>query len=330
MATIKDIAKKANVSIATVSRVLNYDSTLSVSDETRQKIFEVAEELEYKKRQSPKKNEAYKIAIIHWYTAKEELEDLYYMSIRFGVEKKCHEMDIQFVNYFFNDLQNVKQETVQGIIAIGKFSHEQIENLTELTNHIVFVDSSPNDDVYDAVVIDFVRATQKIIDYFLEKGHHHIGLISGKERYKDSSIDIEDAREKSYRHYMNELNLLKAENIYIGSFSVNDGYKLMKRAIQERGNDLPTAFFAGNDLIAIGCLRALHEEGIAVPEQVNIIGMNDISVSKYVYPALSTLKIHTEKMGMTAVQLMIERLSGRKIAKKIMLATELKIRKSSF
>jgi LacI family transcriptional regulator len=93
---------------------------------------------------------------------------------------------------------------------------------------------------------------------------------------------------------------------------------------------LPTAFFVGNDAMAIGCLRALLEEKISVPDRVNIIGVNDISVSKYVFPSLSTVKIHTELMGETAVDLLLERLNDRIVSKKVFVGTELLIRQSSF
>lgn len=329
MATIKDIAEKAKVSIATVSRVLNYDATLSVSDHTRKKIFEVAEELDYKKKAVRKSNTS-KIAIIHWYTEKEELEDLYYMSIRFGIEQRCQQLDIHVVNYFYNDLDEVKNENLQGIIAIGKFSEKQVAKLAEITDYIVFADYSPDEEAYDSIVIDFDKATKKILHYLIEKGHQSIGYIGGRETYKDGSAEIEDTRETTFRSYMKEHNLLNEQNIYIGTFAVNSGYSLMKQAIQEHGEKLPTAFFAGNDLIAIGCLRALHEGNIPVPERVNLIGINDISVSKYIYPSLTTLKVHTELMGETAVDTVMERIAGRKIAKKIFIATELIKRKSSF
>jgi LacI family transcriptional regulator len=329
MATIKDIAEKAKVSIATVSRVLNYDATLSVSDDTRKKIFEVAEELDYKKKAVRKSNTS-KIAIIHWYTEKEELEDLYYMSIRFGIEQRCQQLDIHVVNYFYNDLDEVKNENLQGIIAIGKFSKKQVAKLTEITDYIVFADYSPDEDAYDSIIIDFDKATKKILNYLIEKGHQSIGYIGGRETFKDGSAEIEDTRETTFRSYMKEHNLLNEKSIYIGTFAVNSGYILMKQAIQEHGEKLPTAFYAGNDLIAIGCLRALHEENIPVPERVNLIGINDISVSKYIYPALTTLKVHTELMGETAVDTVMERIAGRKIAKKIFIATELIKRKSSF
>lgn len=328
MATIKEIAEKAGVSISTVSRVLNYDSSLSVTDDTRKKIFEVAEALSYKKK-ALKKATASKIAIIHWYTEKEELEDLYYMSIRYGIEQRCQQLDIQYVNYFYDDLDEIKNENLQGIIAVGKFSRKQADSLAEITESIVFADYSPDED-YDSVVIDFERATRKIIDYLLEKGHRSIGFIGGRETFKDGFSEIEDTRETAFRSYTAQKGIFDEQYIYIGSFSVNTGYTMMKKAIEEHGDRLPTAIFAGNDLIAIGSLRALHEANIQVPERVNVIGINDISVSKYIFPSLTTLKVHTELMGETAVDLLVERNEGRKIAKKVFLATELIARSSSF
>lgn len=110
---------------------------------------------------------------------------------------------------------------------------------------------------------------------------------------------------------------------------MNDGYQLMKQAIKEHKDQLPSAFFVGNDSMAIGCLRALHEENIPVPERVSIIGVNDISVSKYVYPPLSTVKVYTELMGETAVDLLLEQMTERKISKKVIISTLLEIRGSS-
>jgi LacI family transcriptional regulator len=329
MATIKAIAEKAGVSIATVSRVLNYDASLSVTDDTRKKIFEAAEELDYKKKPA-KKDSALKIAVIHWYTEKEELEDLYYMSIRYGIEQRCQQLGIQYANYFYDDLEKAKSESLHGIIAVGKFSKTQANALGEITDTLIFADYSPDEDRYDSVVVDFEKAALKILDYLLGKHHKSIGYVGGQEIFKDESGGIEDAREKAFRSYMESRGLLDEGNIYIGSFTVSSGYTLMKKMIEDKGEQLPTAVFAGNDLIAIGCLRALHEAGIQVPERVNVVGINDISVSKYIFPSLTTLKVHTELMGETAVDLLLERNQGRKIAKKVFLATELIARSSSF
>ncbi|WP_453993502.1 LacI family DNA-binding transcriptional regulator [Bacillus nitroreducens] len=326
MATIKDIAEKAGVSIATVSRVLNYDSSLSVGDGTKKRIFEIAEALSYKKRSSKKSSSA-RIGILLWYTEKEELNDLYYMSIRLGIEQRCEQQGIQVVN-FYNSIESMKQEELQGIIAVGKFSTSQVEELSNMAEHLVFVDSNPDEDTYDAVVVDFEKVTRTALKHFIENGHTNIGYLGGREEFKDHSSEIEEIREKTFKTYLSEANLLDESNLYIGSFTVEDGYKLMKQAIQDKGDNLPTAFFAANDLIAIGALRALNEEKIAVPGQVSLIGVNDISVSKYVFPPLSTVKVHTEVMGETAVDTILERMNGRQIAKKIVITTKLVIRET--
>ncbi|WP_066320906.1 LacI family DNA-binding transcriptional regulator [Bacillus sp. FJAT-29814] len=330
MATIKDIAKKAGVSIATVSRVLNYDATLSVSDETKKRIFEVAEELDYKKKAGVRKPEIGKIALFQWHTEKEELEDLYYMSIRLGVENRCRHHGIQVVKYYQNSIEEMKQDDIQGLIAIGKFSANQVSELTSVSENIVFVDFSPDEDTFDCIVADFERAAVKVLEYFLKKGHTQIGYIGGREVFKDQTSAIEDPRERAFKRFLKEQDLLNEAFMYTGAFSVESGYALMKEVVQDHGDSLPTAILAGNDSLAIGALRALHEEGISVPEQINIIGVNDISVAKYVFPPLSTVKVFTEIMGETGVDTLLERIEGRKTAKKTSIATELIIRDSSF
>ncbi|WML44367.1 LacI family DNA-binding transcriptional regulator [Neobacillus sp. PS3-40] len=329
MATIKDIAQIAGFSIATVSRVLNYDTSLSVSDETKKRIFEVAEELSYKKK-LVRKQDVGKVALLQWYTEKEELEDLYYMSIRLGVENRCRHQSINVIRYFQDNYEDMKNEDIQGLIAIGKFSNKQVKELNSITKNIVFVDTAPDEEKFDSIVIDFEKATKKVLDYFLEKSHEKIGYLGGKETFKDKTSTIEDLREITFKQYLGEKGKLDEAFIYNGSFSVDAGHSLMKEAIEEHGDQLPTAFFAGNDSIAVGALRALLEAGISVPERVNIIGVNDVSISKYVFPALSTVRVYTELMGETAVDTLLERMEGRKIAKKIFIATKLIIRNSSF
>ncbi|PLR86877.1 LacI family transcriptional regulator [Bacillus canaveralius] len=328
MATIKDIAERAGVSMATVSRVLNYDTTLSVGDDTKKRILEAAEALSYRKK-SERRPLSYRIAIVNWYTEQQELDDLYYMSIRLGVENRCQSLNLQIKKFSMDRSQSVQSDEIDGIIAIGKFSPKQAQELRKITENIVFVDCSPDDDQFDSVVIDFKKATENVLDYFLKKGHQKIGYIGGRETYKDETAVIDDARRMSFERFLRNTELYNESYVYIGTFSVDDGYDLMKKAIKEHKSNLPTAFFVGSDSMAIGCLRALHEENISIPEQVSIIGVNDISVSKYVYPPLSTVKVYTEMMGETAVDLLLERLAERQIAKKVFIATQLEVRGSS-
>ncbi|HLR11223.1 MAG TPA: LacI family DNA-binding transcriptional regulator [Sporosarcina sp.] len=327
MATIKDIAEKAGVSSATVSRVLNYDSTLSVSDETKMKVFAAAEALSYRKKTTRKYIDQ-KIAIVHWYTEQEELNDLYYLSIRLGIEDRCKELGLTPEVYYFNDIRAMKATEFEGIIAVGKFSDDQVNELKAIHPIIVFVDYCPDEDRYDSIVINFEKATKKILDYFLHTGHQRIGFIGGREYIKGKDQSIEDIREKTYIDYMNEKALFDERYAFISTFSVNEGYRLMQEAIKTLGDDLPTAFFVSSDVMAIGVIRALHEADIAIPERVSLIGINDMSISKHMYPSLSSVRVYTDVMGETAVDTLVERMNGRRIVKKTFISTKLILRES--
>lgn len=334
MATIKDIAKQAGVSPATVSRVLNYDATLSVSDEKRQLILEIAEALDYatpRQRQDKKTVQRQRIGLIHWYTIQQELEDPYYMSIRMGIEKQCYENNLDIVKIYDPRHYDFAQlGDVAGLIAIGKFSDSDLDQFIALSPHVVFVDSSPRENVFDSIIIDFEKAVVEVIQHFLDHGHSHIGYIGGREYVGVERTPLGERREMVFHDYLLKHNLLDSEQIYIGSFVAASGYELMKRAIENSGDRLPTAFLIASDSMAIGALRALHEKGIAVPEQVAIIGFNDIPTSKYTVPPLASVRVHKEFMGETAVDLLLERVQKqRTIPKKVIVPTELILRESA-
>ncbi|WP_242851597.1 LacI family DNA-binding transcriptional regulator [Clostridium sp. DMHC 10] len=217
MTTIKDIAEKAGVSSATVSRVLNYDDTLSVSDETKKRIFQVAEQLDYKKYQNKKNKKSNKIAIMQWYTQQEELNDLYYLSIRMGVEKRAKEEGYDIVRIFQNDKFEMSKD-VAGIIAVGKFSNKQIKKLGSWTKNIVFIGSDQLLKRYDSVTIDFKQAVISVLDYFTSNGYNKIGYIGGQEKFGDNSDSIVDDRIGVLKSYLEDKNIYYEKYIFIGTF----------------------------------------------------------------------------------------------------------------
>ncbi len=330
MATIKDIADLAGVSASTVSRVLNHDTSLSVTEKTKKKIFEAAEKLDYKTpKQRNKNDKRLKIGIIHWYSQKEELEDPYYYCIRKGAEDECSKKRIEVTTIFRNDNSHSIGEVnyLDGAIAIGKFSKDDIKEFSRYSSNIVFADSSPDEKMFDSVVIDFEKAIIEVLEHLLNLGYKRIGFISGKEYVGLERKPIDDLREITYKNYMKKKGLYNSKDIYVGKFIAEDGYKLMKKAIE--GGDLPPAFFIGNDTMAIGAIKALYEANIKIPEDVSIISFNDNPTSKYTVPPLSTVKVYTEFMGATAVGLLIERIEdNRQIPKKVVVPTELIIRQS--
>lgn len=321
MVTIKDIANSAGVSIATVSRVLNFDDKLNVTDITKQRIFQVAEELNYvKKNDKSTKKSTFKVAIANWYTEKEEVLDPYYLSIRLAVEKKCASENIEVVK--LSPLFNIGIKEVDGIIAIGKFGHKELEKLKTVSENIVFVDSSPRSDVYDSVVCDLKYATINILNYLEKLGHKNIGFISGIEYINEGKEIFVDRRERTYKEEMRFRGIDYNDNLYIGKFTPQSGYELMKKALAEKNNI--TAYIVANDSMAIGAYRAISEAGLRIPEDISVISYNDNITSQFIVPPLTTVKIHMEFMGETAVDLIIEQLrDGREIAKKIVIPTKL-------
>lgn len=321
MATLKDIAKLANVSITTASRILNQDMNLVVSDVTRQRVLKVADDLSYKNPKQRTNNHKYTFAMIHWYTRTQELEDTYYLSIRLGVEKAAYDQGINLIKVFYDDLSN-SLIPCDGAIAIGKFDEKEVTTFKSHYKNIVFVDSSPNEAQFDSVVIDFEHAYSNAINYLEQLGFTDIGYIGGREYTHTLKQPIGERRELYFRDYFK-----KQDKIYIGEFSINSGYTLMRQAITS--GSLAQAYLIASDAMAIGALRALYEANINVPNDVSIMGFNDIPQSAYTIPPLSTIKVYKEHMGSTAVKLLLERMAGRTISQKVIIQTELVIRKST-
>lgn len=217
MATLKDIAQLASVSIATVSRVLNRDQSLSVTEETRHRILTVAEELGYTKHlktgQSHKLKQ--KIAIIQWVSEQGELEDLYYYQIRLGIEKRAQELDYEILRYF-NDQPFTLSEEVIGILCIGKFSQDQISSFEEYQKPLVFIDSDTLSLGHTCVITDFENAIKQVIDFYTQHGIKKIGILTGLEVTTDQEELIQDKRLKYYKSYTQEKGIYHEEFVFQG------------------------------------------------------------------------------------------------------------------
>lgn len=333
MASIKEIAERAGVSNATVSRVLNYDSSLSIADEKKKMIFEIAEALNYKpprqRKMEKQSNQSITLGLVHWYGIQEELNDVYYLSIRLGIEKSCIQEHIKLLKIFREEYELMEDQLkeVDAILAVGKFTPSEINQMKKINKNIVFVDSSPEELLYDSVVIDFRSAMRKVINFLLDtKNYTDIGYIGGRDYIGKEQTALGERREQFFKEYLAAKGLLKEENIYVGRFLPESGYELMKKAISD--DHLPQAFFIASDTMAIGAIRALHEAGIKIPEDIGIVGFNDIPNAMYLVPPLSTVKVYTEFMGETAVVMAKERIMGREISKKSIIPTQLILRES--
>lgn len=335
MATLKDIAEKAMVSVSTVSRVLNYDETLSVSEETRRRIFEVAEELEYTKHKRGARTEepaassgesasAATIGLLMTYPRSEELNDPYYLTMRLAIEAAARDYQVQWFAGFQDELE-LDSSAADGYIVIGPVQREQVSRLGAVTPNLVFVEPVPWDNRFDIVIADLHDAMEQMLAYVHSLGHRDIAYIGGRD--DGDGYDGADRREEAYERWMQKRGWYDPQRVRIGRFSAEDGYRLTRELIES--GIRCTAVLAANDSMAIGAVRALREAGLKVPADISVAGFNDITVAQFMTPSLTTVKLHSEFMGRTALELLLERIrTKRVISKKVIIPAELMIRES--
>ena len=325
MATIREIAEKAGVSIATVSRVLYHDETLNAQEETKKRIFEIAEELEYEVKLQKRRKKKLKIGVFYSYSPTEELEDPYYLCLRLAIEKRLETEGYKKIPVTLEDTAE-SLAGVDGVICSGTFSRSTVERVGTWNKPVVFIDSSPDLSRFDAIMIDYYQSVRWILDWFIANGHTKIGFIGCTETDKDGR-ELRDERTVAVKSYLTEKGLYHPEYIKTGLYHAKYGYRLFKE-LYEEGN-LPTALFVANDSMAAGCYRAAYELGIKIPDDVSLIGFNDIPTAKYMVPPLSTVRIYMEFMGEYSVHMLEERIFGnRQLSMKVTVPTKLCIRES--
>ena len=319
MATIKDIAERAGVSIATVSRVLNYDETLSVQESTRRRIFEAAEALEYTVKEKKKRKKRLNIAMLSTYSPAEELVDPYYMTLRMAVERALTEQGFRF--YILEPGQQPQPGT-DGILALGTFTRSEQEELQAFGLPLVLADHPAIPLECDCIIHDRELMVTTALRVLRDMGHSRIGLIANKSSDPDGS-PYQNLRVALVRQLTGSDAFIRA----VSSYTVEEGYA---KFIDLMSSELrPTAILVANDTMAAGCYQAAAAMGLKIPEDVSIIGCNDNPGAKYMDPPLSTVRLHTDFMGQEAAALLADHIfNNRKIPIMITLPSELVLRES--
>lgn len=315
MATIKEIAEIVGVSSAAVSRVLNYDEGISVSEETREAIFATAEKIGYKKKVIYPKIE--NVALLYFTDNEDELEDVFYRGVREEVIKQAKKMNIRLQIYDRIDGMSVIPRDLNAFIAVGWLTRKEINQLYKICPRGVFIGTSPDEKLFDAVRPNMDSFVTQMVDYFVEKGHKKIGFIGGSDRNIDTGKPSMDIREWSFRQSVAYYHCLEEEYILISEkFTVDEGYRMGKELLKK--SSLPTALCIASDTLAVGVLQALNEKGIQVPEQMALFSINDVNIAKYLSPPLTTIHIDIPCICETALDLLRNRvLYGGKVTKLI-------------
>ena len=205
-------------------------------------------------------------------------------------------------------------------MIIGQPTRELRETASALTDNICFIDFHEAGSPYDAVDIDLVRIAKEVVDFFIQQGASRIGFIGGQDQPGKADI-----REVAFVEYGQLKGVVSADDIWRGGFSSSSGYELAKQMLAQA--EFPRALFVASDSIAIGVLRAIHERGLAIPEDISLISVNDIPTARFTFPPLSTVRIHSEMMGSQGVNLLLEKArDGRALPLNVFVPSVLKLR----
>lgn len=338
MASIKDVAKAAGVSISTVSSVINKNKP--VSDELTKRVEKAIKELNYQASsvaRSLKNKKTNSIGIVLPNISRiffpQVLKGIVDTAIKYGYNLTFCDAneDISKEKYYIRMLES---SWVDGIIldcsADIKEDKDYIRYLQDLGGTkkripIVSLERILKDNLTDAVIIDNKKSGYNAVNHLIELGHKRIAHITGPLKFP-MCVD----RMEGYKQALSD-NGIKVDNSLIkdGDFYPLSGYNIMKEWLLKGINI--SAVFAGNDQMAIGAIKAIRESGLRIPEDIAIIGFDNLFISSIVSPSLSTINVPKYKMGSTAVELLHKRIMNPKSEKKevVTLPTNLIVRQST-
>ena len=327
MATLKEIAEITKVSITTVSRILNNDTTLNVSTKTREEVLEVTKKLGYKtigQRYKDRKTKKYKVGIAQMFELDEQKKDIYYIMMKNVLEEVCLEKNIEVISLFRNQDKNfikITKKKIDGIFPIGRFTLEEISNFENYTKNIVFIDSSPDELTYHSIIPNYQLGVKIALKHFLDKGHKDIGFVGSKYTFGNTKDWEIDSRYVYFKSFLEGNNLFNEKYIVECEMNSKSGYNNIIKFL--KNSKLPSAFFISSDAIASGILKAFSEKNIKIPEDVSIITFNDTPLSEFATPALSSIRIFMREYADAAIRRMEELWEGEHVVKKVIMTCNL-------
>ncbi|MCR8957166.1 LacI family DNA-binding transcriptional regulator [Variovorax sp. S2] len=332
MATIKDVALRAGVSVTTVSHVVN--DTRHVSAKGRERVEEAIRELGYVPNamaRSLKSNTTSTLGMLI-----PNSSNPYFAEIVRIVEDRCFGAGYTLVLCNTDDeprrqsvyLQVLAERRIDGLIVVSTGAGDDDSLVTQLHGlriPTVLVDREIADPACDLVETAHMQGGLLAVRHLLSLGHKRIACIGGPVGVMPSEQRIE-----GWRMALAEAGAAPNADalLWRGGFTSQGGYEAMHAIL--RTEHAPSAVFVCNDLMAIGALRAAHESGVHVPDDLSIVGFDDIELSAYTSPPLTTVAQPKERIGALAVDMLLERVGGkRRDTRKVVLQPELRVRAST-
>lgn len=308
--TINDIAKKAGVSKATVSRILN--ESKPVSEEIREKVMKIIKETGYNPNSVARSLVFKKTHLIGIVIP--EISNPYFSQLVRGIEDEANAKGYNIIicnaDHDFDkenrSLQILKSKQVDGIIFLTSHLLKE-HDLFFKQNLIPTVIIGTNSEKFNIpfVDIDNFSAAYEVVKYLISLGHRRIGLIRGTITYQNVSF----FRFEGYKKALEDYGVYFDENlIKVGHYKFESGYRAMEELLKQ--DCKPTAVFAMNDEMAIGAMNCTIDQGLRVPEDISVIGFDDIPMASMVRPMVTTVHQPIYEMGVEAAKMLIEHLKN--------------------
>ncbi|TCO68655.1 LacI family DNA-binding transcriptional regulator [Caldanaerobacter subterraneus] len=329
--TIKDIARLANVSVTTVSRVIN-NKPEGVSEETRQKILKLVKELGYQPNAIARGLVTKKTKTIGLIIP--DISNPFFPDIARGVEDSAH---IYGYNVFLCNtddnlekeseyIRALKEKYVDGIIFTSSVpsDYQHIMELVRDGVPIVMMDRRMESEEIYGVFIDNYEGGYLATKHLIDLGHRKIGCITGPLKVKNARERLE-----GYKRALLDNGIEVDERlIFEGDYKINSGIIGTEKLLND--NKDITAIFACNDLMAYGAYKTIRSYGYKIPDDISVVGFDDILLSQIMEPQLTTIRQPAYDMGLTAARMLIKLIEGKKVSKKIIIfKPQLVIRQST-
>ena len=330
MATMKDVAERARVSVATVSHVIN--ETRFVSEELRQRVLQAIDEMDYQPdavARSLRRKETRTIGLIV-----PDNSNPFFAEVARGIEDVGFEKGYSVI--LCNSDRNLEKELtyldtliakrVDGIIFIAATAQvEHVKSLIESGMPVVVADRKMPEVEVDSVLADNFQGGYEATKHLLDLGHRWIGCISGPWDLTPSADRV-----AGYKLALNQHGLQADDDLIVrGDYLCQSGEMAVRRFSELSAP--PTAIFACNDLMAIGAMKGIQEQGLRVPEDISVVGFDDIALASYLNPPLTTIAQPKYELGKLAAELVIQRTtgSGSREKQEIVLESRLVVRGST-
>ncbi|MEH0673841.1 substrate-binding domain-containing protein [Vibrio scophthalmi] len=310
MATMKDIAKLAGVSTSTVSHVIN--QSRFVSEAISERVNQAASQLNYTPSalaRSLKVNRTNTIGMLVTTST-----NPFFGEVVKGVERSCYHQGYNLIlcntegdhERMRQSINTLLQKRVDGLILMcSSLEGERIDIFDKYPDiPVVVMDWGPMLFTSDKIQDNSLRGGYLAAKYLIDCGHTQVGCITGPLAKHQAQM-----RYEGYKRAMNEAgNEFKANWIIEGDFECEGGYNALHKMVEK--GPLPSAIFVCNDMMALGVINAAAELGIKIPDQLSIIGYDDIHIARFMTPALTTIHQPKYRLGKAAVEALLQRLEN--------------------